>query len=383
MEKCKTIIRNASPLRPYTKICNTILQDYRISLDASGFITRMLSLPQNWIFRKTWALENFKIGETKLRRIMKEAIEAGYCRIEQGRLAGGVFGPVIYSFTDVSGQFSDVEEEVSEEPVAVSPLVGFGGLQTKQRNKKNKETKTPLTPLAPTPVETPVHSFVMDENQQETFDLSEPPGTPELHMVNPSTVETKHTIKKKVKEKADHNTDPDFCAFWAEYPRKEGKAGAYKHWCKLKKEDHEIVPRLLLAAKAYAAAMRKRHKTKSDLMEFTKVAYNWFKDGIYEDYMQAVEPEEVEPVIVEDWFQEQARKKREREERVAAMCSESKRAKFVEFLVKVYSNVVDACNEKVIEYFHARKYWDIDALIPIDVKNEVRARIGQPPLATA
>ena len=113
----QTIFRNASPRRSYTQICNEMLQNYELSLDATGFLVRILSLPPQWDFCKAWAQDKFGIGEQKLERILKETARLGYSRFTRGRLEDGTLGRVVYSFTDVPGVFEDDDHTVKTAPV--------------------------------------------------------------------------------------------------------------------------------------------------------------------------------------------------------------------------------------------------------------------------
>jgi hypothetical protein len=118
--KPQTIFRNASPKRKYTQLCNDMLQNAELSLEATGFLARVLSLPPHWEFYKSWAEEKFRIGEKKLERILKETAKHGFSRHEQSRNPDGTHGRVIYSFTDVPWTFDDDDRTPKSDPAVDS-----------------------------------------------------------------------------------------------------------------------------------------------------------------------------------------------------------------------------------------------------------------------
>ena len=113
----QTIFRNASPRRKYTQLCTAMLQNYDLSLDATGFLARILSLPPQWDFCKAWAEDKFKVGEQKLERILKETALHGYSRFARERFEDGTLGRTVYSFTDVPGVFEDDDHTMKTAPV--------------------------------------------------------------------------------------------------------------------------------------------------------------------------------------------------------------------------------------------------------------------------
>lgn len=400
------MMRNASPAKPFTCICNTLLQDCDLSLEATGALTRVLSLPINWEFNKSWALSKWKMGVVKLDRILKELVDAGYCRIEQSREDDGKFCRNVYSFTDVAHHFCD-----DGYPDSRSTEIGVRGTRDYKRNIERKETeiKNPLTPFsasAASETKTPPipqggggHSCVM--TRQENHDSllldafiqedgsktpQEAPGATEQLPLGLDVPEEKKPTraKRKASGKLNHNNDPEFEKFWSKYPKKMGKAGAYTHWKRFCKENPELAALLPEAAQEYERDIQKQHKSSAEAKQKTCNGYNWFNKGLHESYAEMVrDAKKPIPVVhCESQAEQRAREARERAERVAAACSGAERSRFVSFLAKVYDNVKDAWNEKVKEYFHARTYWDIDALLPLDVKNEARTMINAPLLAS-
>jgi hypothetical protein len=101
-------LRNGSPIG-YTIIPNETAQDYALSLDAFGFLARVVSLPPRWIFRKTWARKTYGVGREKMDRIIRELVRAGYCKFERLHDAKGRLGESLYTFSHTKGSFDDPE----------------------------------------------------------------------------------------------------------------------------------------------------------------------------------------------------------------------------------------------------------------------------------
>jgi hypothetical protein len=112
----RTIFRNACPTVPYTQICNETLRSTEMSLEAKGLHVSVLALPPYWEFSKRWAMKHYKIGETKVERILRELIKLRLCEKIQDRSNKGMFGDVLYRFTDIPGVFAENNRAVEITP---------------------------------------------------------------------------------------------------------------------------------------------------------------------------------------------------------------------------------------------------------------------------
>lgn len=117
-------------------------------------------------------------------------------------------------------------------------------------------------------------------------------------LIKPQT-NHKRTEDKNVKNVKNKYPD-SFEEFWKAYPNKKAKEGTYKHYKKLLKELGEKT--LLQIAVNYAKACEGTDK------KFIKVGYNFFGDGVYEDYLDDVETLGEEKVVVTDEDEEYIRK---------------------------------------------------------------------------
>jgi hypothetical protein len=429
----QSVFRSDGADYAYTLVSNRLLQDSGIDWETRGMIADLLSRPKDWDISVMGlvAMANGLTKKAKIYRMINAAMASGYIRRFTKRGADGRVAGYTYVVSDNPSRLallSDFQETAKQE-AEKQPQQSKDLKKVKTEKKytaptshfphfeEDMETKTP-----PIPQGGSGHSCVMTvrENAEPTSQPSQPTWEDEEGFVNhikiddsathstsmvssleetpeavkaetlvltPPEPEAPSVTRKKAKKapstKLDHNTDPEFGKFWDKYPNKKGKAGSYAHWKRFCKDKPELASLLPQAAMEYESDLRRQYKSASEAKQRTCCGYNWFNKGLHEYYVDVIiERSKPQPVEnSESQLEQRAREERERVARVAEACSETKRARFVEFLSKVYSNVKDAWNEKVIEYFHARKYWDIDALIPVDVKNEARAAIGAPLLA--
>ena len=124
----KTIFRHASADRRYTNVCNEALLGNDLSLDATGFLARIFSLPSHWDLCKVWAQERFGIGEQRLNRILKELADNGFLKTTQLRNQDGTHGKVVRKFTDIPGVFeTEFNECAHSKNISVAPAPFKGG----------------------------------------------------------------------------------------------------------------------------------------------------------------------------------------------------------------------------------------------------------------
>ncbi len=69
---------------PYTMISNDLIRDQNLSLECRGLIIYLLSHNDGWCIRISQLLDHLKpqMGRDKLRRLIREAANAGYMRVE-------------------------------------------------------------------------------------------------------------------------------------------------------------------------------------------------------------------------------------------------------------------------------------------------------------
>lgn len=193
----------------FTRIDNGLIQNPEISLKAKGLLAYMLSLPDDWDYSISGLSVKCKEGKSSIRGAITELMEHRYitrslARDENGRIGGYEY--VVYEEPQPS----------CENPTTDNPSSENRTQQT-TNSTNEKKTKSPCSPPtgdAPTPGESKPKSIRPDK--------STPAHDPEA-----------------------------FEAFWAKYPRKDGRKAAIRAWDKLK-------PDKALCRTMYAALSRQR-----------------------------------------------------------------------------------------------------------------------------
>ena len=105
-ERPRTIFRIASRHKPFAQLGNGMLRDQRLSLEARGALSFILSYPENWKFHEAWFCRETGIGRDKARRIIRELLDVGYCHRRRRRAPDGTLGAAEYIFTDEPGEIA-------------------------------------------------------------------------------------------------------------------------------------------------------------------------------------------------------------------------------------------------------------------------------------
>lgn len=111
----QTIFRSASRQRPYTQLSNAMLRDKKLRIEARGVLSLILTNKPEWKLTPEWVYEHAGVGRDRLRSIVAELIELGYCERIQGRSQGGTMGANEYRFTDEPGVFGEASPETPPE----------------------------------------------------------------------------------------------------------------------------------------------------------------------------------------------------------------------------------------------------------------------------
>lgn len=270
MKGKRRIFRNASPKQNFTTICNTLLQDERLSLEAKGLQVHVLSLKEDWEFNATWAKKTFRVGEQKLERILRELADAEYVVSEQQHFENGRFGPTIYSFTDVPGVFADdrtvkTAPTVSNRTVKNRSAVNRPAENTPHRNNLGKKIqKVEINPL------TPLQGDASEKASQ----------------VNEATLATKTSSRRKARNAALDYT-PNFERAWKAFPARAeagmSKQAAMRSWEAQGCED--IAERVIAGINSYAVNIVKARKTRPETP--VKHMQGWLTDRRWEAFEEA------------------------------------------------------------------------------------------------
>ena len=122
------MVYRSSKTKNYTVISNYHLRDTRISNQAAGLLTKMLSLPDDWIYT-AWGLASIcKESYNTIRSQIRELERAGYIVRRQTHGDNGKWSRMIYDVYEIP-------QDVTEEP------------------EEPEEVETPEAPSAPPPRE--------------------------------------------------------------------------------------------------------------------------------------------------------------------------------------------------------------------------------------
>lgn len=92
----QTNFRRHDEAESFTIVSNAAWKDETLSLEARGLLISLVTLPKDWLFNRTWAMREFKVGRDKLDRIVGELRASGYIvyvrpRGDDGKLQPGYY----------------------------------------------------------------------------------------------------------------------------------------------------------------------------------------------------------------------------------------------------------------------------------------------------
>ena len=239
------ILKNPSR-KKFTVVDNHALRDDNLSLKARGLLVTMLSLPNNWKFSENGLCALFKKdGQASIRSGLKELESSGYLVRRRTR--------------DDMGRVDGVEWIIYDQPRLENRNVDNPSLDSQpQLNTKELSTDLLSTEYNITPSNPP-----MGED-----------GKPQ------AAANTKHPKRKKATAKEDYDLE-GFNAFYAAYPRHEGKAAALRAWNKLK-------PDIVLQTKMGAAlnVQKQSQQWVKNNGQYIPMPSTWLNGKRWEDEVQ-------------------------------------------------------------------------------------------------
>lgn len=161
----------------YTVIPNKTAQDCRLSFEARGMLALLLSLPSDWQVNNSWLVNQSCAGRDKVKKLILELIENGYMSKQQPR--------------NQKGKFTSNDYFVYATPVNVFAVNGetVDGLAASGESDTTKET-------------------VIEKKD-------------------------KHNDQSKIERESI--IEGSFNYWWEAYPKRVGKAAAFKAWVKITK----------------------------------------------------------------------------------------------------------------------------------------------------
>lgn len=140
----------------YLAISRALAQDRRLSFEARGVLTYLLSKPSDWIVRVQDLQKEGDCGRDRIYRILKELKEAGYLHRDQEHLSNGTFawGPYrVYEqpFTekpDMATPQQEAAQPFTEKPYTgkpdtVKPYTENTDTYIKEKSTKERFIQTP------------------------------------------------------------------------------------------------------------------------------------------------------------------------------------------------------------------------------------------------
>ena len=98
----------------YTIMSNYHLRDMNLSLKASGLLSLVLSLPEDWQYSVKGLTAIVKEGESAVKSALQELEQHGYLRRTEIRTESGKFQGLEYIFLEYPGQLEDLQNRRSK-----------------------------------------------------------------------------------------------------------------------------------------------------------------------------------------------------------------------------------------------------------------------------
>ena len=132
-EKIKRCVHDKE--NPYAQISRELLRNNNLSFRARGLLCYMLSFPNNWEAHPQFIAKENGIGRDQIYAILKELIDAGYCRYVQEK---------------VDNKFSSSFYEFSEAPIFKKFLPHTPFPYTEVSDTEKADLKNNVTPIKET-----------------------------------------------------------------------------------------------------------------------------------------------------------------------------------------------------------------------------------------
>ena len=141
----------------YTIMSNYHLRDMNLSLKASGLLSLVLSLPEDWKYSVRGLTAIVKEGESAVKSALQELEQHGYLRRTEIRTESGKFQGLEYIFLEYPGQLEDLQNPNGQEQT-------IQNMQKKMAQKMQINTRDSLDNT----YEVPGKAAIVDINQTGT-----------------------------------------------------------------------------------------------------------------------------------------------------------------------------------------------------------------------
>lgn len=258
--------------RGYTKLCNSFLQDRRLSYETRGLIAMLLSLPDDWEVTVHSIIASGPSGRDKVYRMIREAEVHGYIKPEQARKDAGKFDRQLYLVTDnPTSLIERTALEIATLESGVGPLTDLPLTEnTDAAEMAENKYSPPLTPL-PLTVE-PLTAQPLTANPHAVK------KNIEVINNNPPIAPPEAKAAKRQRDAIPDEYPLDFEEFWKVYPRRQGKLAAFRVWQRLKLPQKR---RAYLALKGQLSALTA--KANDPRGNFCPHPSTWISQGRFDD----------------------------------------------------------------------------------------------------
>lgn len=141
----------------YIIMSNYHLRDMNLSLKASGLLSLVLSLPEDWKYSVRGLTAIVKEGESAVKSALQELEQHGYLRRTEIRTESGKFQGLEYIFLEYPGQLEDLQNPNGQEQT-------IQNMQKKMAQKMQINTQDSLDNT----YEVPGKAAIVDINQTDT-----------------------------------------------------------------------------------------------------------------------------------------------------------------------------------------------------------------------
>lgn len=236
---------------------NRHLRDKNLSLKAKGLLSVVLSLPDDWDYSISGLCTVCGEGETAVKSALKELKSNGYLTVTKVYPGDSSSGRIeyVYDFFENNDGRVQQNQEVKKQGLENLGLEILGVENVPQLNTDKSNTDVLSTEYNITPSNPPMG----EEGQSQAKGKAKPPK------------------RKKATAKEDYDLE-GFNAFYAAYPRHEGKADALKAWNKLK-------PDIVLQTKMgeSLAAQKQSQQWQKNNGQYIPMPSTWLNGKRWED----------------------------------------------------------------------------------------------------
>lgn len=127
----------------FTIINNDMIHSKTLSFTAKGVLSLILSLPDDWIFHKSWLIKNYNIGRRILDKVFKELHSEGYMVMLDMLRNNGRFVGRGYYFYEIPMEDVLDDDIISEESTNLNKFTDAENEQWEKNEKTGVCQKTP------------------------------------------------------------------------------------------------------------------------------------------------------------------------------------------------------------------------------------------------